>query len=352
LPWLVLPVSGVLLLAAFAPKFNTRYVMLALPGLLMIWSAGIAALWEERAERRTPGQGFLSIAALALLLATFTYATYNWFFVRAFHKDEWRELAAFLRAQLEPQELVILVSGHAWPVWHYYAPDLPTLRLPEIDVLDVEAVLDFANTVDPLRTAFAEPAGKAGAWLVGWQEDVVDPTGIVPLQLELAGREKGQSARFWGLELRRFSQIRPHRLADAPPMTNVVDTTFGGQLTLRGYHVMTNGDVLLFWQRAAASDANVDYQISGQTLRSDGTVLVALPDRRPAAYAYPVARWQADEVVVGQLPATQWLGPTPAPGTYTLQVSVYTLAGDTATTLAAADGRTVVELPVAITEFD
>ena len=31
-----------LVLASFAPKFNARYVMLALPGLLLIWAAGLA----------------------------------------------------------------------------------------------------------------------------------------------------------------------------------------------------------------------------------------------------------------------------------------------------------------------
>ena len=34
----------------------------------------------------------------------------------------------------------MLVSGHAWPVWNYYAPDIPLLRLPDLEILDVNAV--------------------------------------------------------------------------------------------------------------------------------------------------------------------------------------------------------------------
>ncbi len=59
------------------------------------------------------------------------------------------------------EEQIVLVSGHAWPVWEYYAPDLPVVRLPELEILDVDAVLDFATTQPPLAAAFAEETGKA-----------------------------------------------------------------------------------------------------------------------------------------------------------------------------------------------
>ncbi len=39
--WLVAPIIAVLALAYNVPKFNARYVMLALPGLLLIWAAGL-----------------------------------------------------------------------------------------------------------------------------------------------------------------------------------------------------------------------------------------------------------------------------------------------------------------------
>jgi mannosyltransferase len=347
--WLLIPVIGVLTLAAFAPKFNPRYVLIALPALLLIWSAGLG--WAGSAVR-----GWFQLVAAGSVIALTSGALYsdaNWFFNRAFTKDDWRGVVAFLRPRLEPFETVVLSSGHAEPAWRYYAPDLPVVRLPDIDVLAVDAVLDFANTAQPLRSAFAENSGINGAWLVQWQDEVVDPTGIAAVQLELGGREKGQSAQFWGLKLRRFSRIRPQRIVDAPPISRRLDLNLGGHLALLGYHVMENGDLLLFWERLAAGATLADdYQIAGETVTPVGVTVARLPDRRPAAYTYPVARWQPGETVMGHIRATDWLGATPTPGTYTFRLTVYGLHNATVEPLATPKGEDLIELPVEIGEFD
>ena len=119
---------------------------------------------EWRVESGANLHSLFSFLSLIFILVTFLYADGNWFFNPAFTKDEWRDVAAFLHTRMQPDETVILVSGHAWPVWHYYAPDIPVVRLPNIDVLDVNAVLNFANTAVPLRAAFAKETGKTGAW--------------------------------------------------------------------------------------------------------------------------------------------------------------------------------------------
>ncbi|MDQ3249241.1 MAG: glycosyltransferase family 39 protein, partial [Chloroflexota bacterium] len=236
LPWLIMPVAAVLTLASFAPKFNARYVMLALPGLILIWAAGLSARWPGKSDNSLVSLRVVTvITSLLFTVGAFLYADRNWFADPNFTKDEWRAVATFLRPRLKPDETVLLVSGHAWPVWNYYAPDLPAVRLPAIDVLDVNAVLTFANTTLPLRAAFAAETGKTAAWIIEWQDEVVDPTGIVPVQLELAGREKGQSVTFWGLSVQRFSGIKPNRIAEAPPIKTVLEANFGNQLILHGY---------------------------------------------------------------------------------------------------------------------
>lgn len=359
--WIVIPILGVLTLAAFAPKFNARYAMIALPGLLLLWSIGLAS-WLSNSFAPKAAQAVAPdmarrrwVAGLSLLfmICSWLYADWNWYFDRAFTKDQWREVAAFLRARLQPQETIVLVSGHAWPVWRYYAPDLPLVRLPELDVLDVNAILDYANTALGLRSAFAANTGKTGAWLVEWQEEVVDPTGVVPTQLELGGREKGQSATFWGLTLRRFSRIKPERIAEQPPIDHPLTLHFGNQLILRGYHLMENGDLLLFWQRDPATlNSQPEYQITGQTHTATGAFVARVPDQRPANYNYPVSRWRAGEIVTGHLPATQWLGETPQIGTYTLQLSVYVIVNGKPQPLLTSNGQTFSELTITITTFD
>jgi hypothetical protein len=359
--WLIAPVIGILTLAWFAPKFNPRYGLVALPGLLLLWSAGLAwpvagraaQFMDQAAPRQRSWRSVPAVLAVLALVAGALWSNANWFYARAYSKDDWRGLAEFLRPRIASYENVVLVSGHAWPVWHYYAPDIPVVRLPAIDVLDVDAVLTFGNTAQPLRSAFTETTGITGTWLIAWQDEVVDPSGIVPVQLELGGREKGQTARFWGLTVRRFSRLRAHRFVDAPPITQPLDINFAGQLALVGYHLMENGDLLLFWRRLADGPALAqDFRIAGETLATDGTEIARLADRRPSAYTYPVDRWGAEEVVMGHIPATDWLGPEPTPGTYLLHLTVYKLQNEQPVILTTPDGAATIELPITVKQFD
>lgn len=332
--WLVIPVASALLLAAIAPKFNVRYVLLGLPGLILIW----AWLLDDLAARQGIAWRMATLAAVFLLMLPFTLATGNWFFNPNFAKAQWREVAEFLRPRIDPSEGVILVSGHAWPVWAYYAPDMPPVRLPDIDVLDVNAVLDFATTAAPLRARAAE---QPGAWLIGWQDEVVDPNGVVAAQLELAGREKGSSARFHQLSLRRFSRLDPAKFAQAPPVSVPVGAYFGNAVRLEGYHPLDNGDLLLFWSVLEGAPTGADYQMALEVLDESGSVVAHPPDRRLAGYNDPSFRWPAGAVVMGRIAATDWLGAEPHPGNYSLRLAVYNAADPALARLPVNAGDTL-----------
>jgi hypothetical protein len=327
--WLLVPLLAVLTLAIAVPKFNPRYVMLALPGLLLVWAGGLGMM-------RLPRTRWLASALASLLLLGFFYAGANWYFHPNFAKDDWRGLAAWLRARITIDETVVLVSGHAWPVWDYYASDIPAVRLPALETLDVDAVLTFADTGSALRSAFAEATGKQGAWLVNWQDEVVDPNGIVSVQLELGGREKGQSVTFAGLNLRRFTGIREHRIVEAPPIDHPVAASAGDRVVLIGYKTANNGDLLLFWQRPPGGAAAGDLRMALASSRAGAPV--ALPaDRRLGGYTYPTSRWPAGEIVTGVVPAQEWLGAELQQGVYSVAVRVYD-ASDPAAPLRWDDG--------------
>ena len=314
--WLVIPVAAALALAAAAPKFNPRYVLLGLPGLLLIW----AFLLDDLAARTGSGWRLATLGAAVLLLVPFTWATGNWYFNPNFAKAQWRELAAFLRPRIDPTEGVILVSGHAWPVWDYYAPDMPPLRLPALDVLDVNQVLNFNTTAEPLQT---QTALLPGAWLIGWQDEVVDPNGVVAAQLELAGREKGSSARFHQLSLRRFSRLAPDKFAAAPPISVPVGARFGEAVRLEGYHPLDNGDLLIFWSLLSGATEGADYHFALEVTDARGAPVAHPPDRRLAGYNDPTFRWENGAVVMGRVAAGEWLGAEPQLGNYTLRLGVY-----------------------------
>lgn len=358
--WLLTPVVSVLMLAMTIPKFNARYVMEALPGLLLIWAGGfgLSPIGQEAGHPTATMAGAarsftlpvnrqhgLRRASMLLLLLGFLYSAGGWFFNPAFSKDQWRQITEFLRPRLAEDETVILVSGHAWPVWNYYAPDLPVVRLPALDILDVDAVLDFPTTGAVLRRAFAEGSGLRGAWLVTWQADIVDPNEVVPVQLELSGREKGQSATFHGLGLRRFTGFREHRFVVEPPIDVATDLIFGNQVALRGYKAMDNGDLLLFWERLPFAEGPApDLHMVLVTTTAEGAPVATTPERRLAGYSYPFARWHAGEIVASHLPARTWLGAAePTPGAYRFTLRIFDMNDPTASLLPLADGRPEVE---------
>jgi hypothetical protein len=293
----------------------------------------------------------VAILCILLLVGGALWSNGNWFFNGVFAKDDWRGITAFLRDRVAAEENIVLVSGHAWPVWEYYAADLPVVRLPDIEILDVDAVLDFANTQPALAGAFAEGTGKSGAWLVNWQDEVVDPNSVTPVQLELGGREKGQSATFNGLGLRRWGGIRPSRFAAAPPVQHVLDEPFGNQVILHGYTVANNGDLLLFWQRPTAAESAGDLRLALQTAALDGQPLAHPQDRRLTGYTYPSFRWPQGQIVMGHVPAADWLGTVPVAGdepyTTTVQATlrVYDGRDPAATPLLTAAGEDHLVLP-------
>jgi hypothetical protein len=360
----LLPLAGILLLASFTPKFNPRYVMVALPGLILLWSGGVGTgdwglgigdwglgigKWVWRGGR---------LAAVGMILVGFIFAGSNWFFDPAFTKDQWREVAATVRAQRQPDERVILVSGHAWPIWRYYAPDLDPIHLPEIEILDVDAVLDFANTANPLREGLDI---AAGAWIVGWQEEIVDPMGIVPLQLSRAGEEMPVDAQFWGIDLRRFRSVDGSTISAAisaaisadPPIDHPAQVNYGDALTFLGHTVKANGDLLLFWElntQYALRTTHYDLHLTAETVTADGLPYAHVADRRLSAYTYPTFRWSPGQVTVGRIPAHAWAGEGAAPGNYQLRLGVYDPLGDPAGfDVLGADGapqgkRTMVAL--------
>lgn len=344
--WLVIPIGGVLGLAAFVPKFNARYVLLALPGLLLAWSVGIGILiadcrlqiadWRSGVggRRLSTGRigglmgGGIGLLAGLILLTGFWTATQNWFADPAFTKAQWRELAAYVRTHRQVDEAVVLVSGHAWPIWDYYAPDLPALYLPDLAILDVNTVLDFANTGPMLRAALGD---KKGVWLVNWQAEVVDPNGIVPYQLLWTATEQPVTAAFWQLHLRHFVDLDASAIPTAAPITTQLDANFGDQLRLQGYTVTPDDDLLLFWQvEDARTQPLPDLHINLRTETAAGLLYADPADRRPADYGFPVMRWQPGQSVMGHIPAAVWAGPGAIPGHYQVQLGVYDPVGDPA----------------------
>ncbi len=365
--WLVVPVAGVLALAARTPKFDPRYLMLASPAYLMWLAGGIGALvarpgaspggqaerecarpvsraeagrvglpprTEELAGSLPPGLWaqlpvFRSLfsgpagrgARLALALGVLALAgsvaardLANWFTDPAFDKAQWRQAAAYVRQHMGSDEAVVLVSGHAAPAWAYYAPDLPPLRLPDIDVLDVQAVLGFGVG----QTLAEDLAGKAGVWVVFWQDDVADPVGFVPYFLDRAGSELPQPGQFAQLRVRHWSLRPDSEYAARPKPQHGLGADYSHQIELLGWDDPQKGQLTAYWQ-ALNTLAPHDYQVSLIWEDASGRPGGPRWDGRPAGYLYPTDRWRPGQPLFGQYPVPPGL----PPGRYYVTVAIY-----------------------------
>jgi hypothetical protein len=311
------PVACVLLLASQLPKFNPRYLLLVSPAYLLLLAGGSAVLLGSRSSSAGPvrlAARVVAIALIALPALVSVRALNNWFSDPAFTKAQWREAATAVRSAITPGEAVVLVSGHASPAWDYYAPDLPPIRVPDVDVLDVAAVQDFDLGVR-LGPALA---GKPGVWLVLWQDEVVDPMGIAAKLLGSAGRESEAPGAYWHVGLRHWQFEQPVEIQAAAAPQHLEGVNFDHKVMLLGWDDPADGSIDVYWR--ALNTLPADYQIS-LILEDASGAEVGRWDGRPAGYDYPASRWNVGEDVFGRYPLP--LAPGYPPGAYTLSIAVY-----------------------------
>jgi hypothetical protein len=301
-------------LAAANPKFNPRYLMMVSPAYLLLLAGGIAALWSLGRIAARVGAVLL---VMFLVLAS-AIGIRNWFADPAFTKTQWRELTAYVRSQRAADEGVLLVSGHAHPAWDYYAADMPAARLPAIDILDVDRVLGFASG----KALEGALAGKAGAWLVEWQNEVIDPAGFVPFFLDRAGKEQPAGREFWHLGLRHWL-LAPDATYPTEPQPQLADAVnFDHKLALIGWDSPQDGkvgrEITAYWR--VLNSLTRDYQVS-LTVEDAAGNEVGRWDGRPAGYGFPTTRWQVGQSYFGRYPLPL---PTDAPpGEYYVTIAVY-----------------------------
>ncbi|MBI5879845.1 MAG: glycosyltransferase family 39 protein [Chloroflexi bacterium] len=353
--WLVMPVLLMWFISYGRPKFHPRYLMIASPAFLLFVAATLAALglafWRSAPAHAARRYTLLSLAAgcVAVVASTVVSGLINLYTDPQFMKDDFRSAVATIRSQRSPSEPTILVSGHMYPVYQYYDPQGRTIPLPDSPTLSTRRVLGY-NVANELNQALS---GATGAWLVLWQDEIVDPGGFVRTILDTQAQRVGVDS-FWGVDVLHYVLAPGTVFRDKPQIQYARTANFGGQIELLGYNLPPAAQpadqgiaVTVYWR--ALADLTRDYQVSLRALDSAGR-LVGKLDARPATYDFPTTRWRAGDIVFGALAVP--LDPGTPPGEYSLEVQLY--AADDLQTLDVLDaagnpaGRTIVSDPIRI----
>jgi mannosyltransferase len=331
-PWLTilglvlyvgLPCLLLLVISYQRAKFHPRYLMLSAPAFFLLIGGGLAALFDWGGRVASRGRIAALVAGyvfLCYLAATSGYAVYNAYFDINFLKDDFRSAAAFIEEHKGENEVVILTSGHYFPVFTYYYEGDDWYAIPDEPTLSAEHVLGY-DLADELNRILP---GRDGVWVLLWQHEVVDPVGFLPMMLQTEGQLVPYAGGFWGLKLQHYALPPDVRFSSEPLPEQPVRVNFDDQVTLLGYSVSTEDastsglEVTLYWE--ALQDLTEDYKVSLR-LRDVAGHEWGGYDGRPTSLLYPTFRWSSGEQLFGTVPITPTAG-TP-PGRYELQASLY-----------------------------
>jgi len=341
----LLAVGVITVFCAVVGKFAARYVAFAIPALL----GGACAV-------RLP-RGAMAVATTAVLALAGGFSAFT-LVAPAYANTDFRGAVRFLRQNLAPDEVVVLVAGHVAPALTYYWPEEQNERwfaLPDDPVLDVRNTIDYEAAVPVLNRALAGQgtpdygagnpritvessalAGRGGAWLLLWQDDVVDPAFTVRTLLSRRSVPPYDGlavTEFHDLRLLHYRFAEPWRpMPEARPAITSSITPHGPDIGLQGLGCAQpdparRGDgrieVLCFWRVAPGVSLPGALSVSLRLQDDAGRTLVQ-QDQPLAPFGMPGIAYDKTILTSYALPWPE----DPAAVPTTLEIVTYTPDGE------------------------
>ncbi|MGA9797712.1 MAG: glycosyltransferase family 39 protein [Terriglobales bacterium] len=113
--WLILPPLLTLAASPFKPLFSPRYMVLCVPALVLLASAGVTRLYNLPAPRRWAG-----VASFVLLMSLSGWGSYKYFANFAAENTDWRSAVHYILENQQQGDGVVIYSSHAL-CYLYYA---------------------------------------------------------------------------------------------------------------------------------------------------------------------------------------------------------------------------------------
>ncbi len=332
--WLAVPVAALFAISHDRPKFAARYLLPALPALLLLAAAGGARLASLARERRLPParrlRHWLAVAGLllagALIVSASVVSLQMQYFDKALARPDFRAVADYVERYAEPGDTVVLVGGHSDPAFAYYFDgDLPVHPMPPGLLPSTREPLDYRAVTQLAEIA----AGRKRLWLVLWQHRLADPTEVILSHLLHTCPRLDVGQTFHDVALLLFSVVDCD-LGGRPGPAHPFHAEFGGQMRLLGYDLTSTTvapeatlHLTLYWE--AMDDVVTNYTTFVQLLGPDGRIY-AQHDRLTGDDAYPTSRWQPGAVVFNAHTLT--VSPDALPGIYKLIAGLYVNEGN------------------------
>lgn len=202
--WAALPVALSLALSlAGKPMFVSKYLIVALPGIVILAALAVAAL------RRTA----LVVVAAALLVALSGLGLYDWY--ARYEKDDWRSASAFVMQRVERGDGIVFYNARERRGFEYYVvargdedraplPIYPRQRWGELEAEQPKpAKLDF-------RWLVQQVGRRRRVWLVlsheGRTRNSRKTAARIVETIEGQGLETSADAHFTRIDVRLYEQ--------------------------------------------------------------------------------------------------------------------------------------------------
>jgi mannosyltransferase len=315
--YLVLPIVFILAFDLYKPAY-LKFLLVVLPPFHILIARGIENLAQvargkerEARNKKHPASCILLPASFILSAVVVYPSLRNLYFDPAYARDDYRQLAADIRATGCSRDAIILNAPNQWEVFTYYYPDQDVYPAPyRPDLAKVETFLS------PLLEQYQL------FFVLYWGDAESDPHRLIETWLATHAYKVGD--RWYGDV--RLATYGVALLPNEPAVE--LDARFGESIRLRGYALdnaaFSPGDIVpvtLFWE--AQAPIAEQYKVTVQLLDGEGH-LVAQVDTEPRDGLAPTTSWQSDQALIDRYGLL--LPPDAPPGRCSLIVALYHLA--------------------------
>lgn len=186
--WAFVPTGTILVFShLFFSIWNTRYVMLILPYILLLLAIGFREIWYQW---RPVAWGVAVVYTVAVSSGLFYYYTTQKRYIGA--SDHYRRVAQIINANEKPNDIIVwsIIHGTALPLKHYHRGSAPIYVK---DLIEIEKNIDNIQKTDVENWLSELPPIKSRLWIVYGKEntqvlrEVIEEKFIVELDQKVDG---------------------------------------------------------------------------------------------------------------------------------------------------------------------